>query len=70
MNKTMTTLIPGALSLVDSGGAACACPPVGSNSFVFTDIFTEKCLRQRLAPPLMARCPLPTGNPGSATVYG
>ena len=36
-----------------SGGDATSVPPpqTGSNSFVFTYIFTKKCLRQRSVPP-------------------
>ena len=44
-------------------------PPTGPNSFIFTCVFTEKCLCRRLAPPPMrvgAPPPPPTGNPGSA----
>ena len=44
-----------------------ACPPpTGPNSFVFTYVFTEKCLCQRLAPPPMRVGTPPMGNPGSA----
>ena len=48
------------------GGVPDARPPMGSNSFIFAYIFTEKCPRRRSTPPLTGACP-PTGNPGSAT---
>ena len=49
-----------------SRGAPPACaPPTGSNSFVFTHVFTEKHTCRRLAPPTGQRPP--TENPGSAT---
>ena len=32
-------------------GAASACPPTGSISFIFAYVFAEKCMCQRLAPP-------------------
>ena len=38
-------------------GAAGACPPTGSISFVFAYVFAKKCTRRRLAPPLMGRRP-------------
>ena len=41
-------------------------PPTGPNSFVFTYVFTEKHLCQRLAPPPMRVGAPPRGNPGSA----
>ena len=41
-------------------------PPTGPNSFVFTYVFTEKCLCQRLVPPPMRVGTPPMGNPGSA----
>ena len=41
-------------------------PPTGPNSFIFTYVFTEKCLCQRLAPPPKRVGAPPTGNPGSA----
>ena len=37
--------------LADPGGAAGTCPPTGSISFIFTYVFIEKCMHQRLAPP-------------------
>ena len=40
-------------------------PPIGSNSFVFTYIFTEKCPCRRSTAPHNRSTP-PTGNPGSA----
>ena len=46
-----------------TGGVPGARPPMGPNSFVFTNIFTEKGPHQRSTPP-----PL-TGNPGSATAF-
>ena len=39
------------IPLADPGGAAGACPPTGSNSFIFTYVFAEKHLRRRSAPP-------------------
>ena len=45
---------------------ACALP-MGSNSFVFTDIFTKKCLCQSWHPP-NGLGPPPMGNPESTTV--
>ena len=50
-------------------GGASVCPPTGSNSFVFTYVFTEKHPHQRLAPPQWLGTP-PMGNPGSATDSG
>ena len=41
-------------------------PPTGPNSFVFTYVFTEKHLCQRLAPPPTRVGAPPTENPGSA----
>ena len=41
-------------------------PPTGPNSFIFTYVFTEKCLCRRLAPPPTRVGAPPTGNPGSA----
>ena len=49
---------------------ACAPPPTGPNSFIFTYVFTEKHLCRRLAPPPMRVGAPPTGNPGSAPVLG
>ena len=41
-----------------AGGRAGLTPsPMGPSSFIFTYIFTEKCLRQRSLPPLMGACP-------------
>ena len=60
---------------ISSGGSTyksfrSAPPPTGPNSFVFTYIFAEKCLCQRLAhPPTRVGAP-PTGNPGSAPALG
>ena len=54
------------------GGTAGVCPPppTGSISFIFTYVFTKKCMHRRLAPPNGSAPPPPTGNPGSATGYG
>ena len=41
-------------------------PPTGPNSFVFTYVFTKKCLCRRLAPPPTRVGDPPTGNSGSA----
>ena len=41
-------------------------PPTGPNSFIFTYVFTEKCLCQRLVPPPTRVGTPPMGNPGSA----
>ena len=41
-------------------------PPTGPNSFIFTYVFTEKHLCQRLAPPPTRVGAPPAGNPGSA----
>ena len=39
------------------GGVLPVRPPTGSISFIFTYIFAEKCMRQRLAPPQWVGAP-------------
>ena len=46
------------------GGAAACAPPTGSISFVFAYIFTEKCMRRRLAPPQREILDPPLDTPG------
>ena len=56
-------------SLADPGGCCQCAPPTGSNSFIFTYVFTKKHPHRRSVPPQQLNTP-PMGNPGSTTVSG